>query len=54
MDLRYQLIVPARGDLPLAMARQEKWTRLEDGQWYRQIKKKGFPGAQGEDADSAS
>jgi hypothetical protein len=55
MDLYYQLIIPTRSELPLSMERTEKWLRLEDGQWYREIKKqKGFPGAQEKEPASPS
>jgi hypothetical protein len=45
MDLYYQLIVPARADLALSMLRKEEWVRLDDGQWYREVKNTAFPGS---------
>jgi hypothetical protein len=45
MDLYYQLIVPTRADLALSMVRKEEWVRLDDGQWYREVKNTAaFPG----------
>src|SRR5262245_20417226 len=38
IDLRYNLALPTRRDVDLAMDLQERWVRL-DGQWYRQLEK---------------
>ena len=38
VTVRSQLDVPGMVDLPLAMAIKERWDRLDDGQWYRNIK----------------
>ncbi len=40
VNLQYRLTVPGMVDLPLAMAIQERWVRLDDSQWYRNIKSK--------------
>lgn len=40
VTVRSQLNVPGMVDLPLAMAIKEQWVRLDDGQWYREIKPK--------------
>ena len=37
VNVEYQLSVPGMVDLPLAMAIQEHWVRLDDSQWYRDI-----------------
>ena len=37
VNLQYQLSIPGMVDLPLAMAIQERWVRLDDSQWYRNI-----------------
>ena len=36
--MHYRLDVPGMVDLPMAMAIQERWDRLEDGLWYRNLK----------------
>ncbi len=36
--MQYRLDVPGMVDLPMAMAIQERWDRLDDGQWYRNLK----------------
>ncbi len=36
VDVQYQFIAPARGELQLSTALSEQWVRL-DGQWYRQV-----------------
>ena len=38
VNLQYRLDVPGMVDLPLAMAIQERWVRLDDSQWYRNTK----------------
>ena len=38
VNVQYQLNLPAMGDLPLSMKMDEDWERLEDGQWYRQVR----------------
>ena len=38
--LQYRLDVPGMVDSPMAMAIKEQWVRLDDGQWYREIKSK--------------
>ena len=40
VNVQYQLSVPGMVDLPLAMAIQERWVRLDDSQWYREVKPK--------------
>ncbi len=40
VNVRYRLDVPGMVDLPMAMAIKEQWVRLDDGQWYREIKPK--------------
>src|SRR5215510_12615796 len=46
IDVHYQLIVPARADLALSMVMKEKWVRLEDGQWYREVINTSLLGSQ--------
>ena len=46
VNLQYRLDVPGMVDLPLAMAIQERWVRLDDSQWYRNTK----PGKSGKAA----
>ena len=41
VDVQYQLILPAMGDLPLSMKIHEDWVRLEDGRWYRNVQPTG-------------
>ena len=38
VKIQYRLDVPGMVDLPMAMAIQERWNRLDDGQWYRNLK----------------
>lgn len=38
VKMEYRLDVPGMVDLPMAMAIQERWDRLDDGQWYRNLK----------------
>ena len=38
VNVQYQLYLPAMGDLPLSMKMDEDWERLEDGEWYRQVR----------------
>ena len=38
VKMHYRLDVPGMVDLPMAMAIQERWDRLDDGQWYRNLK----------------
>ena len=40
VNLQYELSIPGMVDLPLAMAIQERWVRLDDSQWYRNIQPK--------------
>ena len=40
VNLQYRLDVPGMVDLPMAMAIKEHWIRLEDRQWYRNLKPK--------------
>jgi len=46
IDLRYNLALPTRADVDLAMDLQERWVRL-DGQWYRQLEKPKTESASG-------
>lgn len=47
LDLRYQVMVPTRGDLNLGMTRKEQWVKLDDGLWYHRSKEKGKKKASG-------
>ena len=38
VDVQYQLILPMMGDVPLSMKIEEDWVRLEDRQWYRNVR----------------
>ena len=38
VKVQYQLTVPGMVDLPMAMPTKEHWVRLDDGQWYRNMK----------------
>ena len=38
VTVQSRLDVPGMVDLPLAMAIKEHWVRLDDGQWYRNMK----------------
>lgn len=38
LRIQYRLDVPGMVDLPMAMAIQERWDRLDDSQWYRNLK----------------
>ena len=40
VNLQYQLSVPGMVDLPLAMALKERWVRLDDNQWYHNVRPK--------------
>ena len=40
VKLQYRLDVPGMVDLPMAMPIKEHWVRLDDGQWYRNLKPK--------------
>ena len=40
VKLQYRMDIPGMVDLPMAMAIQEQWVRLEDGQWYREFNPK--------------
>ena len=40
VKLQYRMDIPGMVDLPMAMAIKEQWVRLDDGQWYREIKPK--------------
>ena len=40
VNLQYRLTVPGMVDLPMTMAIQEHWVRLDDGHWYRNLKPK--------------
>ena len=38
VKLQYRMDIPGMVDLPMAMAIKERWDRLDDGQWYRNLK----------------
>ena len=38
VNVQYQLTVPGMVDLPMAMPIKGHWVRLEDNQWYRNMK----------------
>lgn len=38
VKLQYRMDIPGMVDLPMAMAIKERWNRLDDGQWYRNLK----------------
>ena len=40
VNLQYQMTIPGMVDMPLAMPIQERWVRLDDSQWYRNVKPK--------------
>ncbi len=40
VNLQYLLSVPGMVDLPLAMALKERWVRLDDNQWYHNVRPK--------------
>ena len=40
VNVQSRLDVPGMVDLPLAMPIKEHWVRLDDGQWYRNVKPK--------------
>ena len=40
VNLQYQLSVPGMVDLPLAMELKERWVRLDDNQWYHNVRPK--------------
>ncbi len=47
VKVQYQLTVPGMVDLPMAMPIKGQWVRLDDGQWYRNMK----PEKSGKSAD---
>lgn len=40
VNLQYQMTIPGMVDMPMTMPIQEQWVRLDDSQWYRNVKPK--------------
>ena len=40
--VQYQLTIPTMLEVPMAMAMNERWVRLDDGQWYRNVQPAQF------------
>ena len=40
VNLQYQMTIPGMVDIPVTMPIQEHWVRLDDSQWYRNVKPK--------------
>lgn len=40
VNVQSRMDIPGMVDVPLAMPIQEQWVRLDDGQWYRNLKPK--------------
>ena len=38
VNLQYQMTIPGMVDIPATMPIQEHWVRLDDSQWYRNVK----------------